>query len=141
MEVVKLEHKEHVLTLPDTYIGSTIKETNSIWNLNNSEDLHIIQKEFEYVPGLRSIIEEILVNAFDNMNRVNQKNAVENKRLKKVSYIKVNVNREKGEISIENDGEGIDVVLHPTEKIYVPEMIFGNLLTFLCLRALDAGQI
>ena len=63
------------------------------------------------------------------MNRVNQKNTVENKRLKKVSYIKVNVNREKGEISIENDGEGIDVVLHPTEKIYVPEMIFGNLLT------------
>ena len=54
---------------------------------------------------------------------------LKNKRLKKVSYIKVNVNREKGEISIENDGEGIDVVLHPTEKIYVPEMIFGNLLT------------
>jgi len=125
----KKSQLEHIKDLPDTYIGSTIKETNSIWNLNNSEDLHIIQKEFEYVPGLRSIIEEILVNAFDNMNRVNQKNAVENKRLKKVSYIKVNVNREKGEISIENDGEGIDVVLHPTEKIYVPEMIFGNLLT------------
>jgi len=125
----KKSQLEHIKDLPDTYIGSTIKETNSIWNLNNSEELHIIQKEFEYVPGLRSIIEEILVNAFDNMNRVNQKNAVENKRLKKVSYIKVNVNREKGEISIENDGEGIDVVLHPTEKIYVPEMIFGNLLT------------
>ena len=37
----------------------------------------LFNKEFEYVPGLRSIIEEILVNAFDNMNRVNQKNAVE----------------------------------------------------------------
>jgi len=125
----KKSQLEHIKDLPDTYIGSTIKETNSIWNLNNNEDLHIIQKEFEYVPGLRSIIEEILVNAFDNMNRVNQKNTVENKRLKKVSYIKVNINREKGEISIENDGEGIDIVLHPIENIYVPEMIFGNLLT------------
>ena len=125
----KKSQLEHIRDLPDTYIGSTVKEFNSTWNLENNKKIHIINREFEYVPGLRSIIEEILVNAFDNMNRVNQKNAVENKRLKKVSYIKVNVNREKGEISIENDGEGIDVVLHPTEKIYVPEMIFGNLLT------------
>jgi DNA topoisomerase-2 len=144
----KKSQLEHIKDLPDTYIGSTIKETASIWNLeklgsgeggegsddgkDNTEDgntMHIINKEFEYVPGLRSIIEEILVNAFDNMNRVNQKNAVEGKRLKKVSYIKVEVNRKKGEISIENDGEGIDVVMHPTENIYVPEMIFGNLLT------------
>ena len=125
----KKSQLEHIKDLPDTYIGSTVKEFNSNWNLKNNEALYITNREFEYVPGLRSIIEEILVNAFDNMNRVNQKNAVENKRLKKVSYIKVNVNREKGEISIENDGEGIDIVLHPTENIYVPEMIFGNLLT------------
>ena len=136
----KKSQLEHIKDLPDTYIGSTIKEVATIWNLEKIENaenaentdtskLHIINKEFEYVPGLRSIIEEILVNAFDNMNRVNQKNAMEGKRLKKVSYIKVNVNREKGEIAIENDGEGIDVVMHPTEKIYVPEMIFGNLLT------------
>ena len=136
----KKSQLEHIKDLPDTYIGSTIKENATIWNLENkvntdneeskdSSKLHIINKEFEYVPGLRSIIEEILVNAFDNMNRVNQKNTMEGKKLKKVSYIKVNVNREKGEISIENDGEGIDVVMHPTEKIYVPEMIFGNLLT------------
>jgi len=127
----KKSQLEHIKDLPDTYIGSTIKENASIWNLdgNTSTDLHISNKEIEYVPGLRSIIEEILVNAFDNMNRVNQKNTVEGKKLKKVSYIKVGVIREKGEISIENDGEGIDVVMHPTEKIYVPEMIFGNLLT------------
>ena len=150
----KKSQLEHIKDLPDTYIGSTIKEIATIWNLekkvdveveatntestednkntdnsNSTSKLHIVNKEFEYVPGLRSIIEEILVNAFDNMNRVNQKNAVEGKRLKKVSYIKVFVNREKGEIAIENDGEGIDVVMHPTEKIYVPEMIFGNLLT------------
>ena len=89
----------------------------------------IISKEVEYVPGLRSIIEEILVNAFDNMNRVNQKNALEKKKLRKVSYIKVWTDREKGQITIENDGEGIDIALHPEEKIYIPQMIFGELLT------------
>ena len=28
-----------------------------------------------------------------------------------------------------NDGEGIDIEMHPEHKIYVPELIFGNLLT------------
>ena len=80
-----------------------------------------------------SIIEEILVNAFDNMNRINQKNNIEKKieknKLRKVSYIKVWTDRSSGQISIENDGEGIDVALHPDEKIYIPQMIFGELLT------------
>jgi len=37
--------------------------------------------------------------------------------------------REKNEISIMNDGKGIPVVEHKEEKMYVPEMIFGTLLT------------
>lgn len=28
-----------------------------------------------------------------------------------------------------NNGEGVPVVMHKEEKMYVPEMIFGNLLT------------
>lgn len=146
---------EHIKDLPDTYIGSIIKETTNVWTFDKSEDIEedakedaknenksldksmsvapraykIINKEIEYAPGLRSIIEEILVNAFDNMNRVNQKIATEKKRLKKVSYIKVWTNQATGEISIENDGEGIDVAEHPEYKVFIPQMIFGELLT------------
>jgi DNA topoisomerase-2 len=142
---------EHIKDLPDTYIGSIVIENANVWTLENLKSTdnkanteqsteqstenvdnpkyRIISKEVEYVPGLRSIIEEILVNAFDNMNRVNQKNAVEKKRLRKVSYIKVWTDREKGQITIENDGEGIDIALHPQENIYIPQMIFGELLT------------
>jgi DNA topoisomerase-2 len=142
---------EHIKDLPDTYIGSIVMENTNAWIIvdnkknvaedsaveggavdtsnDNTGQFKIVNKEIELVPGLRNIIEEILVNAFDNMNRVNQKNAVENKRLKKVTYIKVAINRETGLISIENDGEGIDIAIHPTEKIYVPQMIFGELLT------------
>jgi len=122
--------------LPDTYIGSIVKEISPMWTAssNDEEVISIVNKDIEFVPGLRNIIEEILINAFDNMNRVIQKNSVnvangDKKRLKTVSYIKVWVDREKGQISIENDGEGIDVVMHPVEKVFVPQMIFGELLT------------
>jgi len=135
---------EHIKDLPDTYIGSIVKEISSLWTAdkleseNDSElsfkSIKIVNKDIEIVLGLRNIIEEILINAFDNMNRVTQKNTVnvangDKKRLKKVSYIKVWVVKEKGQIAIENDGEGIDVVMHPVEKVYVPQMIFGELLT------------
>ena len=102
-------------------------------NQDKPNKYRIISKEVEYVPGLRSIIEEIIINAFDNMNRVNQKNNTEKKlekhKLRKVTYIKICTDRNKGEISIENDGEGIDIALHPEENIYIPQMIFGELLT------------
>lgn len=32
-------------------------------------------------------------------------------------------------ISILNDGKGIPVEIHPKENIYIPELIFGHLLT------------
>jgi DNA topoisomerase II len=37
--------------------------------------------------------------------------------------------REKNEISVWNNGRGIPVVEHRTEKMWVPELIFGTLLT------------
>jgi len=152
----KKSQLEHIKDLPDTYIGSIVKENALLWvadfqegeknekdesmvkdeSMENNTIVKIINKDIEIVPGLRNIVEEILINAFDNKNRVDQKNATatatatsDKKRLKKVTYIKVWVNRDKGEIAIENDGEGIDVVVHPVEKVYVPQMIFGELLT------------
>ena len=32
-------------------------------------------------------------------------------------------------ITITNDGSGIPIKIHPTENIYIPELIFGHLLT------------
>src|SRR5947209_4424756 len=47
----------------------------------------------------------------------------------KMSMIKVNIDREEQSISIYNDGRGIPVTIHKEEGIYVPELIFGHLLT------------
>ena len=75
-----------------------------------------MQKKIKYVPGLYKIFDEILVNAADNYQRD-----------KKMSKIEVRISRE--EVSVMNDGKGIPVQIHKTHKIYVPELIFGNLLT------------
>ena len=75
-------------------------------------------REVKYVPGLYKIFDEILVNAADN--KQNDKN---------MDLIKVNIDKAKGEISVWNNGSGIPIEIHAKYKIYIPEMIFGNLLT------------
>ena len=59
------------------------------------------QRKVTYVPGLYKIFDEIMVNAADN-KQVD----------KSMKNIRVVVDREKGEISIENDGRGIPVQIH-----------------------------
>jgi len=46
-----------------------------------------------------------------------------------MSALKVEINQEKGYITVYNNGKGIPIVIHKEHKIYVPELIFGHLLT------------
>jgi DNA topoisomerase-2 len=46
-----------------------------------------------------------------------------------MTFIKVNIDPEKNHISIKNDGAGIPIQIHKEYNIYVPELIFGHLLT------------
>lgn len=46
-----------------------------------------------------------------------------------MSTIKVDINQEENKIEIYNNGDGIPVVMHKDEKMFVPTMIFGHLLT------------
>lgn len=68
--------------------------------------------------GLYKIFDEILVNAADNKQRD-----------PKMDMIKIDINQEENLISVWNNGKGIPVVMHKEEKMYVPTMIFGHLLT------------
>ena len=86
-----------------------------VWN-NESQKME--NREITYVPGLFKIFDEIIVNAADNKVRD-----------PKMSLIKINIDKEKNEISIFNNGAGIPVQIHAKEQMYVAEMIFGNLLT------------
>lgn len=46
-----------------------------------------------------------------------------------MSTIRIDINQEENKIEIYNNGAGIPVVMHKDEKMYVPTMIFGHLLT------------
>ena len=113
----KLTQLEHIIKRPDTYIGSVERTEKQLWVYNTEKEC-MESREVSFVPGIFKIFDEILVNAADN--KQNDKNMDE---------LKVNIDREKGEISVWNNGRGIPIEIHSKEKIYIPEMIFGHLLT------------
>ncbi len=113
----KKTHHEHILSTPDTYIGSAESDTKTMYVFDD-EEKKIIKKDITFVPGLYKIYDEILVNARDHSIRD-----------KTCKNIKVNIDKENGTISVFNDGKGIPVQLHKELEIYIPEMIFGHLLT------------
>lgn len=110
----KKSHREHVLLRPDTYVGSIEPETISIYVPTETETM--ILKNITFVPAFYKIFDEILVNAADN-------------RARDVSTTIIKVSISDNFIEIENNGKGIPVVIHETEKIYIPELIFGHFLT------------
>lgn len=124
----KKSQLEHILLRPDTYIGSVEHTRELMWIYDVTEETNelgetttkgrMIQKEISYVPGLYKIFDEILVNAADNKQRD-----------KHMSCIRIEINSETNTISIWNNGKGIPVVMHKDEKMFVPTMIFGHLLT------------
>uniref|UniRef100_H3ALH9 DNA topoisomerase 2 n=1 Tax=Latimeria chalumnae TaxID=7897 RepID=H3ALH9_LATCH len=107
---------EHILLRPDSYIGSVEPATQQMWVYDEGEGLNC--RDVTFVPGLYKIFDEILVNAADNKQRD-----------KNMSCIKVTIDPENNTISIWNNGKGIPVVEHKVEKVYVPALIFGQLLT------------
>uniref|UniRef100_A0A8C9RUF5 DNA topoisomerase 2 n=1 Tax=Scleropages formosus TaxID=113540 RepID=A0A8C9RUF5_SCLFO len=107
---------EHIVLRPDTYVGSIQPITQPMWVFD--EDVGMNLREITYVPGLYKIFDEILVNAADNKQRD-----------KNMSSIKITIDPESNTISIWNNGKGIPVVEHKEEKMYVPALIFGHLLT------------
>jgi DNA topoisomerase-2 len=108
---------EHILLRPDTYVGSVQASTEKLW-VYDSDKQTMVYREITYVPGLYKIIDEILVNAADNKIRDSS-----------MDTIKVDIDVKSGKISIYNNGNGIPIEIHKEENIYVPELIFGHLLT------------
>ena len=43
--------------------------------------------------------------------------------------LQVSLDKNEGRITIENDGKCVPVVMHSIEKVYLPELVFGHLLT------------
>lgn len=113
----KLSQLEHILKRPDTYVGLVVPTEVEMWTYDDSL-LLMVYKEVKIVPGLYKIFDEILVNAADNKIRDPL-----------MKMLKVLIDPAAGTVVVRNDGKGIPIAIHEKEQMYIPEMIFGNLLT------------
>jgi DNA topoisomerase-2 len=115
----KLSQREHVLERSGMYIGSVKKQMEELWVAKESDSTPKMEKTMvEYSPGFMKIFDEVLTNATDHSFR----DAT-------VTTIKVDYSKESGEISVWNNGSGVPIQLHKEHNIYVPELIFGHLLS------------
>lgn len=118
---------EHILSNPDTYIGSVEEVDTDLWILNDVGD-KIIEKNIKYIPGLFKLFDEGIVNCRDHVVRMQQAITNGQQNCLPVSNIEITIDDD-GTITMLNDGNGIDVAEHPEHKMWIPEMIFGHLRT------------
>jgi DNA topoisomerase-2 len=123
----KHTHREHILELPDTYIGSTDTHTETRWIFDESAG-KMVHKVVDFNPGFYKLFDEIVVNARDALVRSAEPGRTP------VKHIDIMVANGTGTstgltITVENDGDGIPVEMHPEYKVWAPELIFGQLLT------------
>ena len=119
--------KQHILDNPDTYIGSVENVDSFMWILKDSGD-KIVEKNINYVPALFKLFDEGIVNCRDHVIRMQQALTDNVPNTIPVSYIDISI-QEDGTITMINDGNGIDIALHPEYNIWIPELIFGHLRT------------
>jgi len=120
----KLTPREHVLKKPGMYIGNIESEPNNMFVLENINDIKNSKfeyKEIDYNAGFLKIFDEVLTNASDHAIRC------KDNKWKPVTHIKVTVQKDR--VIIENTGTGIPIKIHKEHKVYVPELIFGHLLS------------
>lgn len=108
-----LDPISHILLRPQTYVGSNKPINKESFIIDGDK---IVKKEVEYIPSFIKIFDEVITNSVDESKRENSK----------LNIIKVNIS--KNFISIWDNG-GIPVVIHKEYKKYVPEVIFGNLMS------------
>lgn len=125
----KLSLHEQIMKRPGMYIGDIHQASINTYIFNNEQNT-FIQENLTYVPALYKVIDEVVSNAGDQYIRLKQLQEKEpSRRINHVKNISFDVNTENNSFTVYNDGEGIEIHIHNEHHIYIPELIFGNLLT------------
>lgn len=114
----KVSQREHVLLRPDAYIGSAVRTQQPPVYCWDAASERMVQRDLTFAPGIFKIFDEILVNAADHKQRCSD-----------MKNLRVEIEPENCRIAVWNDGAGIPIKMHEEEGVYVPELIFGHLLT------------
>ena len=124
----KKSDKQHILDNPDMYIGSIEKVNTNIFIYDN-ENKKIVEKTINYIPGLYKLFDEGIVNCRDHVVRMQQLiSSSTNENNYPVNNINITISND-GIVTLTNDGNGIDISIHPEYKVWIPELIFGHLRT------------
>lgn len=110
-----LDEIEHVRRRTGMYAGSTELQRSLEW-VYDPVAKTMIRQEIEYIPALVKIFSEILDNAIDEHRRAP----------KTLDTIRVEFDAS-GTISVQDNGRGIPVQIHPQTGKYVAETVFSNL--------------
>lgn len=121
----KHTHHQHILELPDTYVGSTKTNEETRWLYDNGSN-KMVWRKLLFNPGLYKVFDEIIVNARDEYVR-----SITTADITPIKHIDISVISKDGDttISVENDGDGIPIEEDSETKVMIPELIFGHLLT------------
>ena len=109
----KLSEVEHCLLRPGRYIGAVTYHTE-VGHVYDVETKRMTKREITYHPGFLKLFDEVISNSVDHSKRPEGKG---------LDIVRVEVDREKGEISIYDNG-GIPVLKHSEYDQWIPEMIF-----------------
>uniref|UniRef100_A0A6C0DMB8 DNA topoisomerase (ATP-hydrolyzing) n=1 Tax=viral metagenome TaxID=1070528 RepID=A0A6C0DMB8_9ZZZZ len=117
----KHELRTHIYSRPSMYIGTIDPNTIDTYIIDDNDK--IIKKLITFIPGLFKIFDEAVVNAIDHSVRTRKDNT------NVVKNIKITIDKSTGLIEIYNDGMGIEIIKHTDYDLWIPELIFGELLT------------
>lgn len=143
-EYAREDLRMSIIRNPNNLLGSI--STQSIPRLIYDQGKNkIVMQTIQYNEGLHKLFDEIITNALDHQKRqldkIEKQNLIREGKLapsetlnlsrsyKPVTQILIDIDPSRGIISIQNNGNGIPVDMHPTYKIPTPQLIFGELLS------------
>lgn len=115
----KLTLKEQIYRIPDTYIGSDEQNKHEEWVFRFSQN-KLEKRDIVVSQAVERLYLEILSNAGDNSFTSREAG---------VDPGMIDIILSETMISIKNGGNPIPIEINTKENMYVPELIFGNLLS------------
>lgn len=119
----KMSHIDQIRHRPDTYIGSPAGVTSdSIWmaKIVGEGTIRVENVSTSVAAAIVGISKEVFDNATDN---------VERSRMEGINPGMIRCQMTERSLTLINEGKHIPIVIHHKEQIWVPQLIFGVLLT------------
>ena len=113
------DQRTHVYMKPDMYIGGDTRSAREEWLYDLSSG-KMSKAVIDFVPGSERIYLEILSNASDNVGRSRRAN---------IDPGRIDIIMSNSTISITNFGLPMPIEINQKTGLYVPQMVFGNMLT------------